>query len=50
MNESLAMLRIYVNSDHIFRSAIESPTAVCHVVRQHCVFSLQYSVPTLGLN
>ena len=48
MNESLAMLRICVNSDHILRSAIESPTAICHVVRQHCVFSQQYSIRKSG--
>ena len=48
MNGSLAMSSICLDSDSILRSATENPTAICDVVKQHYVFSLQYSISTSG--
>ena len=48
MNGSLAMSSIRLESDLILRSGTENPVAICDFVKQHCVFSLQYSVSTSG--
>ena len=44
MNGSPAMSSVRLDSDLLLRSATENPTAICDVVKQHCVFSLQFSI------
>ena len=48
MNGSPAMSIICLDSDLILGSAIENPTSSCDVVKQHCDFSLQYSISSSG--
>lgn len=48
MNGSTSMSSMCLDSDLILRSATENPKAICDVVKQHCVFSQQYSISTSG--
>ena len=48
MNGSPAMSSMCLASDLILRIAIENPTTICDVIKQHCLFSLQYSIATSG--
>ena len=48
MNGSLAVSSTYLESDLVLRSATGNPTAVCDVVKQHCIFCLQYYISTSG--
>ena len=43
-----AMSSLYLDSDPILKRATENPTAICDVVKQHCVISLQYFISTYG--
>ena len=48
MNGSLAVSSTYLESDLVLRSATGNPTVVCDVVKQHCIFCLQYYISTSG--
>ena len=51
MNESPAMSSMCLDSNLILRSASKNPAGICDVVRQYCVFSVQYILfQLLGLN
>ena len=39
---------ICLDGDLILKSVTENPKTICKVVKQHCVFSLQYSISTSG--
>ena len=48
MNGSPTMSSICSDSDLILKSATEDPTVFYDIVKQHCLFSLQYSILISG--